>query len=407
MAPDRLHSLLADAREVQGCFLAPEIPRDKLANARAAAWVPLSEEIEAMVDFTTFGSAKKAALFGRHGIYFATGLDDGYLPYSEFPDVVFELGIDGAISYDLGRIDPPAAFRVSQLLVSLLGSLREEAITLEHSSSTEGGGGLAALAGMQELKQLLMEDVVDVVRQPEKFKRYGIEIPNGMLMYGPPGCGKTYIARRLAAELGCTFIEASPSTVASSYVHGSTAIIKELFTRAAHRSPALLFVDEFEGMVPARQSLGGEQQYKAEEVNEWLVQIGSCTARGILFVAATNEPWSIDPAVQRSGRLDKKIYVGPPDGEAIEEMLLYHLRGRPTTAVSGIRSFARTLAGRGYAASDLKLLADEASKAAMKSGEEISPEHLAASAASRVPPSITRESEAAYRRFQKGAATMA
>jgi transitional endoplasmic reticulum ATPase len=178
-------------------------------------------------------------------------------------------------------------------------------------------------------------------------------------------------------------------------------MIKGLFEEAAKNAPALMFVDEFEGMVPARRSLGGEQQFKAEEVNEWLVQIGNCVQRRILLVAATNEPWSIDDAVQRSGRLDKKIYVGPPDSEALAEMLLHHLEGRPFNSDNDLRPFASSIAGQGYSASDLKLLVDEAAKLAMKSNQDISSAHLTQAAVEKVPPSISREQEDAYLAFRE------
>jgi transitional endoplasmic reticulum ATPase len=254
---------------------------------------------------------------------------------------------------------------------------------------------------MHELKRMLLEEVIEPLRNPERFKKYRIEIPNGILMYGPPGCGKTFVAQKLASELGYTFYEVSPSAVGSSYIHGSTLKIKEIFENATKNAPTLMFVDEFEGLVPARHSLGGEQQYKSEEVTEWLVQLGSCAKRRILFVAATNEPWGIDDAIKRSGRLDKKVYIGPPDREAVEEILLHHLDGRPFTSEQDVRDFAATIAGQGYAASDLKLLVDEAAKLAMKADQDISSAHLTTAAVEIVPPSISREREEAYLEFKE------
>ena len=158
-------------------------------------------------------------------------------------------------------------------------------------------------------------------------------------------------------------------------------------------------MDEFEGLVPARSQMTGDSQYKAEEVNEWLVQINNCADRGILFIAATNEPWKIDEAVRRTGRLDKKIYVGPPDGVAILEMLTYHLKGRPVERERDLAVFAQKITGLGYSASDIKVLADEAAKMALKSDAEISIDHLVQAAAQRVRPSVTRKNEEFYMSF--------
>jgi transitional endoplasmic reticulum ATPase len=252
---------------------------------------------------------------------------------------------------------------------------------------------------MQELKKTLVEEVIEPLREPEKFRRYGIGIPNGILMYGPPGCGKTFVAKRLAEELGYNFYEVSPSEVGSPYVHDTCLKIRKLFDDAAVAAPAMIFVDEFEGLVPARGSLGGEQQHKAEEVNEWLVQVGCCSDRRILFVAATNEPWAIDPAVKRSGRLDKKIYVGPPDQTAIEQMLAFHLKDRLTSPDIEVIGFAAKISGLGYSASDLKLIVDEAARIAIRNDTPIAHDHLAMAAADRVPPSITDASQAAYLDF--------
>jgi transitional endoplasmic reticulum ATPase len=135
-------------------------------------------------------------------------------------------------------------------------------------------------------------------------------------------------------------------------------------------------------------------------VNEWLVQIGICTQRKILFVVATNKPWAIDDAVRRSGRLDKKIYVGPPDRTALEEILLHHLDGRPFTSRTEVSKFAESIAGKGYSASDVKLLVDEAAKLAMREGREISAGHLNTAAIDKVPPSISRETEENYLSFR-------
>ncbi len=377
--------------------VAPNIPRQKLDNAVATLQLD-TDSVIALVDCTFFGSARDCLIVGSKAIYFNNCGRNGFLPYSDFPDRTFtprnetDLDLGPGLSLSLaGSKLPPG-----QLMV-ILDEIKKQAIARE--GTVRKGGGISELAGMQELKKMLQEEVIEPLRNPEKFRRYGISIPNGILMYGPPGCGKTFVAQRLAEALDYNFYEISPSEVGSPYVHDTCLKIRKLFDDAAAAAPALIFVDEFEGLVPARGSLGGEQQHKAEEVNEWLLQIGSCSGRRILFVAATNEPWSIDPAVKRSGRLDKKVYVGPPDREAIEQMVDFHLKGRLTTPDIDLGGFATEISDLGYSASDLKLIVDEAARIAMKYDAPIAHEHLTMAAAERVPPSITDESQAAYAAF--------
>jgi SpoVK/Ycf46/Vps4 family AAA+-type ATPase len=154
---------------------------------------------------------------------------------------------------------------------------------------------------------------------------------------------------------------------------------------------------EFEALAPVRDTLGRHNQYKAEEVNEFLARMGTCSEKGVLLIAASNAPWKIDPAVQRSGRLDKKIHVGPPDQTARGEILVHHLRGRYTTPDLRTEVIAKTLTG--YSSSDLKLLVDEAANLAVKSNEAIGEKHLN-SARGLVPPSVLPRIEAQHEHFK-------
>jgi transitional endoplasmic reticulum ATPase len=218
-----------------------------------------------------------------------------------------------------------------------------------------------------------------------------------MLFYGPPGCGKTYIARCLAEELGYFFQYCRPSDVASPFIHDTVRKIRDMFTAAIEKAPSVLFIDEFEAFVPARSELGGFQSYKAEEVNEFLANLEGCAERNVLVIAATNEPDRIDPAVQRTGRFDKLIYISPPDAQARAAMLVHHLDGRPLAESIDAEGIAAILDG--YSASDIKFLTDEAARMALARSEPISTETLLA-AMGRVPPSITKEDEERYSSFR-------
>jgi AAA+ superfamily predicted ATPase len=222
--------------------------------------------------------------------------------------------------------------------------------------------GLAAVAGMHELKQRLIVDVVDVFRSPDLYDRYGLSVPNGILLYGPPGCGKTYIAKKLAEELDAHFVELSPGGTGSPYIHESSIIVRRTFEEAKKKAPAVVFIDELDALVPRRSDLGGHQQYKSEEVNEFLLQLNDSGDNRVLVIAATNEPDKIDPAILRTGRMDRIIYVGPPDDEARKEMLAFHLAGRPAEDIDLAEVVGLT---EGLTASDLRFLVNEAAREAL------------------------------------------
>jgi hypothetical protein len=264
--------------------------------------------------------------------------------------------------------------------------------------------GLDKVAGMDELKALLYDEVVSALREPDDLKAYGLTIPNGILLFGPPGCGKTYIARQLAEELNYFFKEVFPSEIGSTFIHDTTLKIREVFDTAAEHAPAILFVDEFEAMVPARRALGAHQHHTSEEVSEFLKQLEACASRRIVLIAATNEPWKIDSAVLRTGRLDKLIYVAAPDATARAAMLRFHLYGRLQCEGIDVVSFADALPG--YSASDIKLVVDEAARRARKARQPISEEHLRAAARELVPPSVTARDELRFLAFgQRGVKT--
>lgn len=211
--------------------------------------------------------------------------------------------------------------------------------------------GFDNIAGMQDLKQLLIAEVINPLRDPEKFKKFKVSIPNGILLYGPPGCGKTFIVRKLAEELGYNFFEIKHSDLATPFIHGSVGNIGKVFETAKQNSPAIIFFDEISGLVPDRQRLSDSSSHKEEEVNEFLVQLNDAADNHILVVGATNYIDRIDPAVLRPGRMDKKIYVPPPDLEARTELFRLGLTGRPHDKNIDFRHLAEIT--EGYSSADI------------------------------------------------------
>lgn len=222
--------------------------------------------------------------------------------------------------------------------------------------------GFDAVAGMSDLKRLLVEDVIQPLLHPEKYEKFKLSIPNGVLLFGPPGCGKTFIIRKLAEELGYNFVEVKHSDIASSYIHGTTGKVGRLFEMAKMKAPSIVFIDEIEGLIPKRESLSSEFQYKQEEINEFLMQLNDAGKNKILVVAATNRPHLIDTALLRAGRMDKRIMVPPPDREARIELFKLFLSERPNKDIDYERLADLT---EFYVSSDIELLVTEAAREAV------------------------------------------
>lgn len=229
------------------------------------------------------------------------------------------------------------------------------------------GNGFQDVAGMEALKEELQTSVIDVIQDPEGAKQYGLDLPNGMLLYGPPGCGKTFIAEKFAVETGFNYIYVKSSDLASIYVHGSQEKIGKLFEEARNNAPTILCFDEFDALVPNRDRMNNASQ--AGEVNEFLSQLNNCGENRVFVIASTNKPDLIDPAVLRTGRIDKLIYIPVPDNEAREGMFKLYLKNRPIEEPIDYSSLAdRT---ENFVASDIKALVDNAARKAWKEKSKI------------------------------------
>ena len=235
-----------------------------------------------------------------------------------------------------------------------------------------GKGGFADVAGMDDLKKMLTERVIWVLKDREKARKYRLTPPNGMLLYGPPGCGKTYFAEKFAEESHFNYMVVNGSDVGSTYIHGTQGKIAALFKEAEAKAPTVLCFDEFDSFVPAR---GGEAaRHRPEEVNEFLSQLNNCAQRGIFVIGTTNRMDMIDPAVLRKGRLDLLVEVPAPDQETRRLMFTHHLKGRPLAKDIDTGRLAELTDG--YASSDIAFIVNDAALVAALADEAISQRHL-------------------------------
>ena len=286
----------------------------------------------------------------------------------EMPEKCFEILNKGLAKSAMQRYN-----NVRDVLcdIDLLGEEKSEEQSPSLSVKHDGPRGFEAIAGMCELKQMLNDRVLFLMKDKDKVEKYRLTPPNGMLLYGPPGCGKTFFAERFAEECGYYFMLVKMSSIGSTLVHGTEENIAKLFAEAEEHAPTILCFDEFDAFVPARTTYEGRNQ--AGEVNEFLTHLNNCGERGVFVIATSNRPDMIDPAVLRTGRIDKQIFVPLPDEEARMEMFNMYLKGRPCDIID-----TKVLAEmtEGYIASDISYICNETAMIAALNDKQIKQELL-------------------------------
>ena len=348
--------------------------RTDLFSAMAVFYTMLTGKAPWVMDFApTMPFAQKMLKMKRHRL--------------DNPLEVDGLPVDDKIKYIIGKGLSPSILdgytSVDQLLSELKGekaepssnpgktggqaqSSRSENTEREQSKEEDhtaldivvkkgNGRGFEDIAGMHELKEMLQKKVIFIIQNKELAQEYKLTPPNGMLLYGPPGCGKTFFAEKFAEQTGFSFILIKSSDLASVYIHGSQEKIGKLFKVAEENAPTVLCFDEFDAFVPNRSAPGSS--FVAGEVNEFLSQLNDCSKRGIFVVATTNRPDMIDPAVLRTGRLDKHVYVPMPDHQARKEMFAIYLKGRPCDETIDLDAMADLTDG--YIASDIAFIVND------------------------------------------------
>ena len=217
----------------------------------------------------------------------------------------------------------------------------------------------ADVAGVDEEKEELQE-VVDFLRNPEKFTAIGAKIPHGILLAGPPGTGKTLLARAVAGEADVRFLSISGSDFMEMYVGVGASRVRDLFDQAKKVAPAIIFIDEIDAVGRKRGSgLGGGHDEREQTLNQLLVEMdGFSHTEGVIVLAATNRVDILDPALLRPGRFDRQIYVGTPDSKGREEILRVHAKGKSLDESVDLKTIA--MATSGFTGADLSNLLNEA-----------------------------------------------
>lgn len=215
------------------------------------------------------------------------------------------------------------------------------------------------VAGAEEAKEDLKE-VVEFLKEPEKFIRLGARVPKGVLMVGPPGTGKTLMARAVAGEAGVPFFSISGSEFVEMFVGVGASRVRDLFERAKAEAPAIIFVDEIDAVGRHRGAgLGGGHDEREQTLNQILVEMdGFDNDTNIIIIAATNRPDILDPALLRPGRFDRKVIMDNPDVKGRQDILRVHSRGKPLAGDVDIEAIAKITAG--FSGADLENLVNEA-----------------------------------------------
>lgn len=228
--------------------------------------------------------------------------------------------------------------------------------------------GFALVAGMKNIKNELYKNVISPILNPQKYEKFKVSVPNGILLYGPTGCGKTFIVEKLAEELNYNFIKIDHSDLASPYIHESVIKISKLFDKAKKMAPCILFLDEIEALMPERSAVGENAQYKRDETNEFLLQLNNAGKDKILVIGATNNIELMDGAIIRSGRFDEKIYVPAPDEEARISLFKLALNGRPVEKEMDYSKLAKFT--EGYSCSDIVHIVEDSARTAILNDKE-------------------------------------
>ena len=300
-------------------------------------------------------------------------------------DTTLVMMLGHAIPFTVSKTRPHGIIKVTA----------ESRLTILNEPAPEGKGlprtNYEDIGGLQEEMQRVREMVELPLRHPELFQRLGIEPPKGVLLHGPPGCGKTLLARAVANESEANFYSINGPEIMSKFYGESEARLREIFQQAQQNAPSIIFVDELDAIAPKREEVTGEVERRV--VAQLLALMDGLSGRGnVIVIGATNRPGALDPALRRPGRFDREIEIGVPDKKGRYEVLQIHTRGMPLAEDVDLPKLSAMT--HGYTGADLSALGREtAMKALRRYLPQINLEE------ERIPPTVLEKMEVTMEDF--------
>ncbi len=341
-----------------------------------------------------FGESNKLSFVGEDGKKYEYSFRDSYIFYERVLPELEELQSAGKIKLDIKQpTDVPWWLMILPYAAVLVAIILIYRFAAKASGSAPGGGGhprgggfgkarvkvesdqkkkvfFDDVAGADEEKEELKE-VVDFLKNPEKFTELGAKIPRGVLLMGPPGTGKTLLAKAVAGEAGVPFYSISGSDFVEMYVGVGASRVRDLFETAKKNAPSIVFIDEIDAVGRQRGAgLGGGHDEREQTLNQLLVEMdGFGSNEGVIIMAATNRPDILDPALLRPGRFDRQITVNYPDIRGREDILKVHSKGKPFEKDVDLKKLAGTTVG--FTGADLANVLNEAALLAARRNKRL------------------------------------
>lgn len=355
----------AEAELKSAARLAPDDPDFKLALARcfdrqgkASQAIVVLEDIAAGEESPAAARVLLAKLLLRNGDvqaavhHYKQALEDD--PAAEDEELTEALGVRPPGKFDVDDNDfddEDDPFLIDGKMRSAgMGDSGNAPAEIERPKLT-----FADVGGLEDLKHEIHMKIIAPLENAELFKAYGKSVGGGILMYGPPGCGKTYLARATAGQTKSRFMSIGISDVLDMWIGNSEKRLASIFDQARRNTPCVLFFDEVDALAASRSDMrtsGGRHL-----INQFLAEMDGTASNneGLLILAATNAPWHVDPAFRRPGRFDRILFVPPPDEPARAAILSAHLKGKPTEAIDAGKVAKKT---DGFSGADLKAVVD-------------------------------------------------